>query len=350
MDYKGYKLIDSIILVIKEARMNEPYPQAYLVDPANINQLKTALTWAKYTEYGPTKKDSDGQWRSEYTIEHEPKELLLDNSGFKLELLDCAGGSSQGGKLSFWNCLVSKKNYKVQIGINSEMLLDLLKSATFINGVCQEELVFITNRGKVGMAVVGSETYQQCLKDNEIKNTLKTAVTNKYDFGSKICTATRKEIYLGKVYKYYSFEDRRDYWKTQSSDLHKCTLVKLAKPIEYHLIEYLYDNFEKVSDVLNRYETNDYANPILATKRPKRVVTGSLGLDLSEAEFHKRLLDSKNTYSAYKEHIEKGYSPTLFLNKSLFGLSPESFELEPELLADVQSRGIKYVDETVNNK
>jgi hypothetical protein len=142
-----YKLLDNIMLVCRDEhhRKSADALQAYLVDPSNKNQLKSARTWATYTEYGNYVKTESGKWEYEWTKKHDPLEYTFGNQRFKLELLDCAGGSSQGGKLSFWNCIVSKDDQRFKIGINSEMLLELLKNATFVKGVCQDDLLFVTD-------------------------------------------------------------------------------------------------------------------------------------------------------------------------------------------------------------
>ena len=92
------------------------------------------------------------------------------------------------------------------IGINSEMLLDLLKNATFVNGKCQSSLIFITQKGKVGMTIEGSETYKQCVQDKEFLATFKSSQTSKFSFGDKLSTVTIDEVYLGTITKYYEFD------------------------------------------------------------------------------------------------------------------------------------------------
>ena len=129
MDYKGYKLLDRITLVCREEASREDscganggnnYYQAYLVDPTSKSQLASARQWAKWIEYAPWVRDENGNWvRDDYEIIHEPVEFEFENSGFTLELLDCAGGSSKGGKLSFWNCLVKKDDKTFKIGIGT---------------------------------------------------------------------------------------------------------------------------------------------------------------------------------------------------------------------------------------
>lgn len=355
MHYQGYKLVDKIILVGKVPRKDEKYMQAFLVDPANKNQLENAKRWATWTEYGPYDRETRTY---EWKVEHDAIEFEFDNTGFKLELLDCAGGSSQGGKLSFWNCLVSKDEHVFKIGINSDMLLDLLKSATFINGKCQSDLVFITCKGKVGLTVVGSDSYKQCLKDREFKNSVKTKATTKYSFGDKIDTTTLQEIYLGKLTKYYKFDfgDQDRYCLRRYFDPRKCTLTKLAEPVEYQLIESQssYKHYNKISEIINQYKASLYSYPTLLDKRPKRVTSGSLELDITEEEFYKQLLAKWYDLEGYIEERSKNswcsdhspeYTLSLFLDRSMFGFGTEPFELDEELMKKIKAAGIKYVEE-----
>ena len=185
-----YKLLDNIMLVCRD---DEHYKssdalQAYLVDPSNKNQLKSARSWATWTDYGPSIKTESGKWVREWEKKHEPLEFTFGNQHFHLELLDCAGGSSQGGKLSFWNCIVSKDEHRFKIGINSDMLLELLKNATFVKGVCQDDLLFVTNNGKVGMCAEGSEIHRAAIKDMELKADAKKNAVSKFSFGNIITT------------------------------------------------------------------------------------------------------------------------------------------------------------------
>ena len=353
MDYQGYKLIDDIILVCKKQRKDEEYMQAYLVDPTNKKQLETARHWATYTEYGPWHRDPEtGKVVYEYKIEHDPVEFTFANEDFRLELLDCAGGSSQGGKLSFWNCLVKKDDNVFKIGINSEMLLDLLKNAAFNKGACEDPLVFITCKGKVGLTIVGSDLYKQCLKDRELKDTIKAAATTKYSFGSRIKTATLQDLYLGKLTKYYSFDmGGQSFWGYHFNPS-KCTITKLAKPTDVHLTEWDSDYYrcDKISEVLNIYTDNVRKSPTIVTKRPKRVVPGSLELDLTEKEFYKQLL-TKYNFPAYLEeqkdsYMDRAMKLCYFLESKLFGLGTEPFDLDEELMKEIKAAGIRYIDET----
>lgn len=364
MSYQGYKLLDRIMLVCRDHPTHEDSCkygfqkstkstyQAYLVDPANKKQLESARTWAKWTEYGPSHQNEEGRWVRDYEVKHEPVEFDFENNGFTLELRDCAGGSSQGGKLSFWNCLVIKDNKTFLIGINSDMLLDLLKNATFINGSCQNPLIFITKNGKVGMTVEGSETWQQCIKDRELKKSMKSTMTSKYSFGDIVKTPTITETYLGTITQYYIFDPGRnqDRYYSREIEYRDCTVIKLAKPIIYHMFE---DSYKKVklSNIMEDYDKYNFSYPNFKKTCPKRTVDGKLDLDYTEEYFKQKIYNKIYDYTAYKNYYKDGWSFKAsdslyhFLNRIEFGFGFEPFELDEELMNKIKEAGIKYVEE-----
>ena len=380
MNYQGYKFIDTIMLVCKDKKESSEswggwgasvdYYQAYLVDPSNKKQLDAARNWATYTEYGPGNWNEKGKYIREWEIKHEPVEFTFENKDFTLELLDCAGGSSQGGKLSFWNCIVTKDNERFKIGINSDMLLDLLKNAVFDKGLCKSPLVFITQKGKVGMTVVGSDAYNQCLKDKELKDTVKAKASTKYNFGDKINTATLNEVYFGKLTKYYDFDlgEQSGWGYGRYFDARRCTITKLKEPVEYYLIDsdiyfdsrYYKQKYEKISDATNYYSSGFYNGPTLVEKKPKRAISGSLELDITEEEFYKQLLIKTYDVDKYMEqkkaeyisrYDENAYDKNKeeifcrFLDSRLFGLGTEQFEIPDDILNLCKKYGIKIVEE-----
>lgn len=363
MDYKGYKLLDKITLVCREEASREgscganggnDYYQAYLVDPSNKNQLASAKQWAKWIEYGPYYQNEEGKWvREDYEIKHEPVEFQFENSGFTLELLDCASGSSQGGKLSFWNCLVKKDEKTFKIGINSDMLLDLLKNATFDKGVCQSPLVFITQKGKVGMTTEGSETYKQCIADRELKKDLKKTAVSKFAFGDILKTPTIEEVYLGTITKYYTFDSGTNNGYGYSYlNYRECTVTKLAKPITYHIFDSIYGNKVKVSEFLKDYGTSRwYSYPNFKKTCPKRAIDGKLELDCSEEHFKAKLVKKIYDYTAFEKYANESYVRPedrvlyYFLCKETFGLGFEPFEIPEDIMNKIKAAGVKYVEE-----
>lgn len=108
--YVSWRLFDEVIIVVNS------FGQGYVVDPDNKKQLETAMRWAE--------KSSD----------KAPEVIRTANKDFELSLYDCAGHSSCGGKLSFWNCKIEKDGKYYIIGINTDSLLSLMKHSTFVNG------------------------------------------------------------------------------------------------------------------------------------------------------------------------------------------------------------------------
>lgn len=351
-----YKLLDNIMLICRD---EEHYKssgalQAYLVDPSNKNQLKSARSWATWTEYGERVKTESGRWEYEFEKKHEPIEYTFGNQHFRLELLDCAGGSSQGGKLSFWNCVVSKDDHKFKIGINSDMLLELLKNATFVKGVCQDDLLFVTDNGKVGMCAEGSEVHRAAIRDMELKADAKKNAVSKFSFGDIITTPTLKEVYLGTITRYYQFDPgRNDSYYNNRIYYNDCTITKLAKPITYHVFDAVYGEKTKVTDFLNDYGTSRwYSYPDFKKTCPKRVIDGKLDLDCSEEYFKTELINKIYDYAAFEKYCMTSYIKPedrvlyYFLGKETFGLGAEPFEIPADILYKLQAAGVKYIDET----
>ena len=110
-DYKGWKLFDKVTIVAKQmTRWNyETYEtiytdeyQGFIVDTKNKKQLETAIRWGTITKYHY--EDVDGKRTCTGSTNIPPEQYTYDNKGFTLELSEAAEQSSQGGKLSFWNC------------------------------------------------------------------------------------------------------------------------------------------------------------------------------------------------------------------------------------------------------
>jgi hypothetical protein len=351
-----YKLLDNIMLVCRDEKHHKSSEalQAYLVDPSNKNQLKSARTWATWTEYGDYVKTETGKWEYEWTEKHDPLEYTFGNQHFRLELLDCAGGSSQGGKLSFWNCVVSKEDQKFKIGINSEMLLELLKNATFVKGVCQDDLLFVTDNGRVGMCAEGSEIHKAAIRDMELKTDSKKNAVSKFSFGDIITTPTLKEVYLGTITRYYRFDPgRNDNYYGNRINYYDCTITKLAKPITYHIFDSTYSDRTRVSDFLNDYGTSRwYSYPDFKKTCPKRVINGKLELDCTEEQFKSELVKKIYDYAAFEKYCNTSYIRPedrvlyYFLGKDTFGFGFEPFEIPEDIMYKIKAAGIRYIDET----
>jgi len=207
MGYNGWTLYDEVTLVIKDESCNRyryKYPQAFVVNTKDKKQLETARKWG--TEVVP-KRDKNGDYIEDTSGKHvyetlKPTEVTLKNSGFNLTLYDTAGSSSQGGKLSFWNCLIEHEEHNIKciIGIDSNLLLNVLLQNKFDNGKCLDTLSFARCSGSVGLLNENMKEYKEALKDNETKKSLSKGKTNKYQIGHIYSTLTKDDYYFGSLY------------------------------------------------------------------------------------------------------------------------------------------------------
>ena len=165
---------DKLTFIISNCNKCCDYKQAYIV-ASSKGSYENAVRWAK----GYYNKNDNTY--EEYTTE---------NRDFELSILESANGSSQGGKLSFWNCLVRKDGKEFTVGVTSNSLCELLKKTTWINGVCQESISF--NRTQ------NVDVIRTC----DIKQTTATLTkkTTKLEIGKTYGTKKTEGICAGEIY------------------------------------------------------------------------------------------------------------------------------------------------------
>jgi hypothetical protein len=292
MDYKGVNIPKKVIIVAKPQTQwfnymtseiytkHEDCSPAYVVDPSSKGMLESALSWASSQSI---KLDENGnpikyinQWNRE-EIEYEKLEGIqyeYDNDGiFDFELEDSANGSCQGGKLSFWNCKITAPDgNKFLIGINSDILLNLLKHNTFINGKCQSKVYLGRIKGNaVGAFTENMELFEQAKHDDNIRNASKS---KKYIPGDVIRTKTETFVYIGEIYKNFeTFSYKTGYWNYRDGI---DTIHLFDKPKKYHMYIHLYShsNFDKDDNIID-------------------IEKGSI-----------RLLENKQSYILCNKHVE----------------------------------------------
>lgn len=203
-EYAGWTLYKDVTLVIKHnSYKNTDIGQAYVVDATNKKQLQTAINWGRITKY---KKDADGKYIKDENgnAMHdiiEPDIVTFENGKFKVELVDCAKSSSQGGKVSFWNCKITADNIECIVGIDANLLLSLLLQDTFVNGKCDTDLYFARCSGGVGLLSEKMCEYKYAIKDMQAKKDVNKGKTKKWQVGKTYITLKEKSLYLGDVYK-----------------------------------------------------------------------------------------------------------------------------------------------------
>lgn len=211
MKYTGIKIYKEVIIVAKNKNysyydsekrsyVETDYPQAYVVEKGNTKMLASAKDWAGSS----------------------CKEYEFKNGEFTFSLCDPAHSSSQGGKLSFWNCLITIDGNSFLIGISSEILCELLKNNTFINGTCKEKVYLGRINGNVGAFTSSMDLFKKGQEDEKIRNEKKTTT---YVPGDFVYTLKEERIYLGEGYKYFELARSIYNYNLASSQKNKNTFI-----------------------------------------------------------------------------------------------------------------------------
>ncbi len=254
--YTGWKLFDKVTIVAKkifaydyktDTTNDTGDVQGYIVDPSNKKQLETARSWGT-THNREHFTDENGHRGAGELITNVPEEYTYDNEGFTLEMYSSAENSSQGGKLSFWNCWITAPDGKrFLIGIAADLLLDVLKNSTVIKGVVQDKLMFARYNGNVGMLSKSMDSYQDALNDAAIKKKMARGKTSKHQVGHVYETATERNVYGGKFYRWYEpFSEDETSRSSFYSD--RDGFRKLKNPVELVYFPRYYEGKNKMSD------------------------------------------------------------------------------------------------------
>ena len=179
--------------VISSYQTIDGISQAYLVATGDFSKsLETAKNWARKREWNPETK--------QYTYLDTYEIYETDNKDFEISIYDSAGGSSQGGKLSFWNCLIRKDGKEFLLGIQADSLCELLKVADFHKGVCQEGVSIYRDKA-VKVARTVDVSYDKVV--------LSGKKTSKWEKGKVYRTKTMSSICLGEIYAPFKFSSER---------------------------------------------------------------------------------------------------------------------------------------------
>ena len=193
-DYKGIKIPDKIIIV------ENMHKQGYVVLPESKSSLESAINWGTQRLYtwDSTQRCIDNGTFDAIVNEYE-------NGHFKVKLYESAGYSSQGGKLSFWNCtIVAPDNKEYIIGINSELLLKLLKNTTVVNGEVQGTVWLGKEKTNTGIYLPHMDDFKQARVEDVIRATKQTSG---YKPGDIVKTLNSTEIYLGTMWQYIDTDE-----------------------------------------------------------------------------------------------------------------------------------------------
>ena len=203
-DYHFWKWIGTVGFVIKKLqpardgryrdgyvdRDGNRYPWAFMVDPSVKGSKESGIRWAKNNYYSRNLPDEEIY---DY--------VETDNDHFKLRICEAADGSSQGGKLSFWTCILEKEGIPpFTIGINADLLAELILDSTFENGKCVQEVTLARKNGQMGALHEGMRAYDDMISDLNKKRAVESAEkTSKWEPGYVYQSMTKKGLCIGKL-------------------------------------------------------------------------------------------------------------------------------------------------------
>ena len=225
MAYKYWKLMEKVGVAVcskkPEVWRGEEQFDGYLFEVGDKNGQERAEEWAR--RY-------DNKWdKDKETITYEPDVHIFDNEAFTVTILDSAGGSSQGGRLSFWKCRVEKDGVQFVVGVNDSILADLIRHSDIKDGTVQQKVMFARQGGQPGFIHKDMEAYEEATADMKKKADMKAMKkTSKWELGGVYSSITITDVCLGPVWD--TLEEVPD--PDSRSWYSRTKLVKREKPIE----------------------------------------------------------------------------------------------------------------------
>lgn len=301
MAYKGWKMMEKIDVAVKTSPSERRTFSGYVVERGDKNALEKAKDWAKEREYDYEKKEYVKTW--------EPAVYTFDNEGFTVKILKSAYGSSQGGRVSFLACEVEKDDIKFVIGVNDELLVDLIRNSEISKGVIKEKVIFVRKGGQPGFIHEKMDAYKDAMADMKQKADLKKAKkTKKWEIGGVYSTLTQTDICLGEVFdtleEYQEEESYNSGWRyggrrTVTKFRKRKTPVKTlawAHFYNFHGDKELPDTFEKY--LTDELKDRTYIYFSTGTP-PARTKASQLEIKESDMRLLDDLLSLKTEYNRY---------------------------------------------------
>lgn len=291
MAYNYWKLMDEVTVAIRKEENYGGF-SGYVVESTNKEAVESAISWAEYTPY-------DRETR-EYLPKVDPDVHTFKNEGFTATILDSAGGSSQGGRLSFWSCKVEKDGVEFVIGVNDSILADLIRSSTIIDGVVQEKVMFARRSGQPGLVHEKMKSYKEALADTEKRASIKSAKkTTKWEIGGVYSSITQSDICLGEVWDTMETVQEtvnEGYWSQRTVE----KLVRRKEPVKVKLWMSARDstNNENMTEFLKYHLDNEWYW-IRTGKPPSRAKSGQLDVTDEDLKLIDEILSKRSEYTGY---------------------------------------------------
>jgi len=299
--YNNWKMMDKIDVAVRTGDENYRGFTGYVVDHGDKDALEAAKNWARTQTWDPELR--------KHTKTHEPDIHTFDNEGFTVTILNSAGGSSQGGRLSFWQCKVEKDGVEFIIGVNDSVLADLIRSSEIKRGVVKEKVMFARKSGQPGFIHEGMQSYKEAMADTERKKTMKKAKkTTKWERGGVYQSLTLTSVCLGEIFdtmKEYEVEDRPSYgW----SSYKRTELRKRDEPVKTlaWMNVYSFEDLPETFEDLLQKEIDSGHIYFQTGKPPSRAKTKQLKIKKSNMQLLDQLLKIKEEWRGHNGKTLKG--------------------------------------------
>lgn len=297
MAYKNWKLMNKIDVAVRTTTEFYDFT-GYIVEHGDKDALEKAKNWARVRDYDYVKK--------EYTKTYEPEVHTFDNKEFTAKILNSAGGSSQGGRLSFWRCEIEKDGVKFTIGVNDAILADLIKNSEIKNGLIKEKLIFARKGGQLGLIHEKMDAYADATADMKQKAEMKKAKkTSKWEIGGVYSTLTQTSVCLGQIYDTYEeYIDNDSYGSWYSRNYfalrERDVPVETTAWVNIHSFE---DKPESFTSLLKKELDGEYFS-LYTGKPPARAKETQLEVKEEDLKLLDRLL-AKRIDTSYESNSNK---------------------------------------------
>lgn len=295
MAYKNWKMMDKVGVAVcskkPETWRGKEQFDGFIFEAEDKNSRETAEEWARRYDdrYDSTKE----------TIVYEPNVHIFENKGFTVTILDSAGGSSQGGRLSFWKCKVEKDGVEFIVGVNDAILADVIRNSDMEKGKIKQGLMFARRGGQPGFIHEGMEAYEEATADMKHKADMKSMKkTSKWDIGGIYSSITLTDVCIGEMWDYYEeYVDQTNngwYGRTEKK------LRKAEKPkkvlawisVSNYRHKETPDSFTKLLEA----ELNSGYVYFYAGKPPSRAKTGQLEVTDADLKLIDEILKNRTDY------------------------------------------------------
>ena len=325
----SWKNLEKLTIVVKNHEHHfveyagKKYPKAYIVEAGNKKQLESAMSWAR-----------------SYAAK-DPKVFDIDNGDFTIQLAEAANGSWHGGKLSFWMCIISKDGMDpIAVGINADMLLDLMLQSTFVNGKCSEKVLFARKNGSLGVLHTKMTQFEELNKSIAYRKNIGKGKTKKWNIGQVYSTLTQSDVYFGK------FKTPLRVNKTYMDNLHGignpycvCSYYDTVK-IDRHVYGSPIYNEDGTSDFVQSVAKSFCGYQAFKDSVPARQCSGQLFANTDD--IYDRYIDAITKFVMANDYFVD-YSFTN-IPEIAFALIEHNKDMTIKLLETVKSRLIEYID------